>query len=385
MAPASQVRLHLLALISTLIPSCAMAATVAPGTGPTSPNTQLAPFTAPVAPPATTWSNGLSTLLHFDAESVGIVGGSGRRRAISVGAFQAGLTLDTRRAGWWSGGQFDVMAMGLRNDGNLQATTGDAQLPSNLWAPNFLRIYQLSYRQTVGAGFVQGGIMDVNNSFDVTEVAGHLHNASFGIAPTLTGNADIATFPSPGLGLLGGLDLGDGLSAQAGVWQGDPPGLSGALRRGALLLGEIDKTWNRGRGNATTLKLGLWHQHQTDVPTAAGVYAIAEQSWRDAQHRRWSAFLQAGNAPEASSPVSAYLGAGVRARGLNAFRPADVLTVGLARARLRQLRAETVLEVVYSMKIAGHVYLQPDFQRIAHPGGGPGMQTVAGLRIHIER
>jgi porin len=61
-----------------------------------------------------------------------------------------------------------------------------------------------------------------------------------------------------------------------------------------------------------------------------------------------------------------------------------VLTVGVGQARPRGLPAETVLEAVYSLQIAPHVYLQPDIQRIDHPGGGAGRQWLAGLRMHIE-
>lgn len=381
-APTHRRLLSLLCAIAAAWPSAGAAqGSAVPGLA----SGQLAPFTAPIAPPPTQWPNGVSTLLHFDADTLAVIGGTGARQAVSVAAFQAGLSLDTARAGWWTGGRFDLMTMGLRNDGNLQTATGDVQLPSNLWAPNFLRLYQFSYRQDIGAGFVQGGIMDVNNRFDVTEVAGHLHNASFGIAPTLTSNADIATFPNPGLGLVVGSDLGNGLSVQGGLWQGDPPGLAGALARGALAVAEVDKVWGGSEGTGTTLKFGLWQQHQHGLPSAGGAYAIAEHGWRDAGRRDWGLFFQAGDAPQESSPVSAYVGAGVRVRGINPDRPGDVVTVGIARARLRDLQAETVFEIVYSTEIAPHVYLQPDLQRIAHPGGGPGMQTIAGLRVHIER
>ena len=349
---------------------------------------QLAPYAAPIIPPAQRLGQGLSTSLHLDAETLAVVGGSGARQAVSVAAFQAALTLDTAQAGLWSGGQFDVMLMGLRKQGNLPAVTGDVQLPSNLWAPNFLRLYQLSYRQQLGAGFVQGGIMDVNNTFDTTGVAGHLHNASFGIAPTLTSNANIATFPNPGLGLMGGLALGGGWSAQAGVWQGDPPGMNGALNRGALWIAEADHDWGKGEAMHGVLKLGAWHMQQSDPAEGAdsgGLYGVGEWRWKSASRLGWAAFVQGGWSPAASNPVRGYLGAGVRVQGLNAARPSDVLTLGVAQARLQALRSETVLEAVYSLELAPHFYLQPDLQRIQNPGGQPGTQWVAGLRVHIEQ
>lgn len=350
-------------------------------------NLQLAPFTAPITPPERSLGRGLSTSLHLDAETLGVVGGRGKRQTVSVAAFQAALTLDTSQAGWWRGGQFDFMLMGLRSNGNLETVTDTVQLPSNLWAPNFLRLYQLSYRQQFGPGFLQGGIMDVNNTFDTTEVAGHLHNASFGIAPTLTSNADIATFPNPGLGLMGGLDLGKGWSAQAGVWQGDPPGMTGALHRGALWIAEADRSWGGAEHAQGTLKLGSWHLQQNEDAYGAdsgGLYAVNEWRWKEASRHEWAAFLQGGWSPAASNPVRSYIGAGVRIQGLNAARPADVLTIGMAQARLQALPSETVIEAVYSLQLAPHLYFQPDIQHIQNPGGESGHQWVAGLRVHIE-
>lgn len=353
------------------------------------PAQQLAPFAAPVLPPPTELQEGLSTALHLDAETLGVVGGQGQRGAVSLAAFQAALSLDTAKAGWWPGGQFDFMLMGQRASSNLQTRTGDIQLPSNLWAPDFLRVYQATYKQTFGPAFVQAGIQDVNNTFDVSDVAGHLHNASFGISPTLTGNADFPTYPNPGLGVYGGVDLGGGASVQAGVWQADPPGLAGALRRGSLRIAEFDQTWDGGdSGTTTTLKFGAWQQHNTQLGRqgdGSGVYGVGQWTWAGAGGRQWGAFLQAGYSPAAPNAIRSYLGAGARLRGLLADRPQDVLTVGVARARAVGLRIETVVEAVYSLQLARHIYLQPDVQRIQNPGGAAGMQVVAGLRVHIEQ
>lgn len=371
----------LLAVIDFAVsqPACAQLA---------APDLQLAPYAAPIAPPLQSWRAGLSTTLHLDLETLGVVGGRGARQAVSIAALQAAASLDTAQAGWWQGGQFDLMLMGLRSDGDLQTATAAVQLPSNLWAPNFLRLYQLSYRQSVGSGFVQAGIMDVNNTFDTSGVAGHLHNASFGIAPTLTANANIATFPNPGFGLMGGIDLGGDWSLQAGVWQGDPPGLSGALRRGALWIAEADHGWKLSDATTRgTLKLGAWHLQQSNPAHGAdsgGVYLVNEWRWTSMGQREWAAFVQGGYSPAASNPVPGYLGLGLRIVGLDTDRPADVLTVGMAQARLRGLRRETVIETVYSAQIAPHVYVQPDLQHIRNPGGAAGGQWVAGIRVHIE-
>ncbi len=369
---------------------CAVGACATPALAQQDPTTtqQLAPFAAPVLPPPSAVTNGLSTTLHLDAETLGVVGGDGQRGAVSLAAVQAALGLDTTQAGWWQGGRFDLVLMGLRANGNLQTRSGDVQLPSNLWAPNFLRVYQATYKQDFGPAFVQVGIQDMNNTFDVTDVAGHLHNASFGISPTLTGNANIATFPNPGLGAFGGVDLGGGTSVQAGLWQADPPGLQGATRRGALAIAEIDQTWDGGKdGIDTTLKFGTWHQHNTDAGRGAdgsGVYGIGQWTWLGADKRHWGGFVQLGYSPSAPNQIRSYVGAGVRVQGVLPQRPADTLTVGVARAAPLGLQAETVIETVYSLQLARHIYLQPDLQRVRNPGGLPGQQWVAGLRLHLE-
>ena len=375
----------LLAAALFALPGLSAAQSRSPTTGAT--GLQLAPYAAPIMPPAQPLGRGLSTSLHLDAETLGVVSGNGARQAVSVAAFQAALSLDTAQASLWGGGQFDLLLMGLRSQGNLASTTGDVQLPSNLWAPNFLRLYQFSYRQQLGSGFVQGGIMDVNNTFDTTGVAGHLHNASFGIAPTLTSNANIATFPNPGLGLIGGIDLGGGWSAQAGIWQGDPPGMTGALHRGALWIAEADHDWGSSQAMHGVFKFGAWHLRPSDPADGAdsgGLYGVGEWRWTSASGLGWAAFAQGGWSPATSNPMRGYLGAGVRLQGLNPARLADVLTLGVAQARLQGLHSETILEAVYSLEFAPHFYVQPDLQRIQNPGGLPGTQWVAGLRVHIE-
>lgn len=380
----------------TLLSVCAIASTIFSLPAPSlaqdarsgAGSAQINPLPASTLPPQPPTSSPLSISAHMDAEVLAVVGGTGRRQSASTVVAQTALTWDTGRAGLWPGGQFRVSLAGLRTNADFAAASGDLQLPSNIWATNFLRVYQATYRQDFGANFVQAGIMDVNSLFDVTEVAGQLLNASFGISPTLTANANIATYPSPGLGLAGGMQLGSGRSIQAGLWQADPPSMTGALNRGALAIVEGAQDWNLGSKGQITAKLGLWHQHNAPLGRNAdsnGLYGLGQWTWDGAGGTQWGTFVQIGSAPRNTDGVYRYLAAGLRAQGLSAARPDDVLSIGVARATPTGLQPETVMELVYSMPIAPHVYLQPDVQHILHPGGGPGTQTVAGLRIHIER
>ena len=140
-----------------------------------------------------------------------------------------------------------------------------------------------------------------------------------------------------------------------------------------------------GIKTGTTLKLGWWQHRLQGTAGASGPYGIAQHSWRDEARRLWSLFAQAGRAPQAESAVRSTMGAGARVRGLCAARPDDVLTLGLAQVRQPLQRAETVWELVYSTELVRHVYVQPDLQYITRPGGGPGTQTVVGLRVHVEQ
>ncbi len=155
---------------------------------------QIAPYNAPLLPPFKTLQNGLSFSGHLDSEAVGVMAGGLHHQAASDALLQLGGSLDTAKAGLWPGGTFDFSLMGVKTNGNLPAQTGAVQTTSNDWAPNFLRLYQFSYAQDLGAGFVRAGIMDVNYYFASVGLAGQLLNASFGPVPTLTSNADMPPF-----------------------------------------------------------------------------------------------------------------------------------------------------------------------------------------------
>ena len=351
---------------------------------------EIAPFNAPVLPSPRRLGQGLSWSGHLDSEAVAVTAGGLRRQPASDALLQLGGSLDTGKAGLWPGGKLAFSLMGLATQGNLPAQTGALQTTSNDWAANFLRVYQLSYRQDLGPGFVRAGIMDVNYDFATVGLAGQLLNASFGPLPTLTGNAVIATFPTPGLGLMGGAALGDGYAAQAGVWQANPPSFSHVASSGALTLLEGSKgVGTMADGQPRQLfKLGLWHMRQNDPllgPSTGGVYVIAETRWNVRTGPRYGAFLQLGASDGEADPVPRYLGLGLRVERPFASRPDDSLSLGLARASLRgRPHAETVLELDYAYKWADGVYLQPDLQRIWHADGTGPAATVLTLRLHLE-
>lgn len=351
---------------------------------------QIAPYNAPALPPFKTLENGLLFSGHLDLEVVGVAAGGLRRQVTSDAVLQLGGQLDTSQAGLWRGGLFEFSLMGLRTDGNLPAQTGALQTTSNNWASNFLRLYQFTYRQDVGPAFYRVGIMDVNYYFSSVGVAAQLQNASFGFVPTLTSNANIATFLNPGLGLMGGVTLGDGYALQAGVWQANPPEFSGVLHAGALALAEASKSIGALADGQPwqVFKLGVWHMRQNDPllgPSTGGVYGISETRWDVANGPRYGAFVQLAACNGRVNALPYYLGLGLRVQRPLAGRDDDSFSIGLARANLRgQPHPETVLEATYAYKLAAGVYLQPDAQRIWHPSGVNPAATVLGARLHLE-
>lgn len=348
-----------------------------------------APYAAPFLPPPREIENGLELSGHLDVETVSAVSGGVSGAAVPTAVLQVGGALDTAAAHLWPGGRWELSLLGVKTGGDLAAVTGALQLPSNIWAPDVFRLYQLTYRQTIGPAYLRFGVMDLNYYFDTTAVAAQLANASFGISPTLTANAPIATFPNPGLGLMGDIKWGDGWSARAGIWQGNPPQLARALRDGAQYLGEIQRSWKERDGNKpfAVIKLGGWHYASSDpdqTPSTGGGYGIGECRWQGASGPELAAFLQLGVSPGKVNPVPYYLAGGTRITGMLPRRPLDILSLGVARAWLRGLADETVWEVNYSAQVGSGIYLQPDLQWIQNPGGINPDALVVGLRLHLE-
>jgi len=378
--------------IAALLIVGAVTVQAAPAAGTTKDQGVAAgPYAVPFLPPLRRIAPGLDVFIHLDMETVLAVSGGLSSGGVPTGVLQVGAKLDTTQANLWSGGLWELSLMEIQTGGDLAKAIGAVQIPSNIWAPDAFRLYQLSYRQAIGPAKLRFGVMDLNYYFDTTAVAGQLMNASFGISPTLTSNAPIATFPDPGLGVMGDIAWGDGWSALAGLWQGNPQdrNLSAALRGGALYLGEIRRRWGNQDDDKPggVVKLGLWHFASAGPDEGAstgGAYGVGEARWEAGGTRGLAAFLQLGASPGEVNPVPYYLGMGARIKGLVPGREEDTLNFGVARAWLRDLQPETVWELNYSLRLYRGIYVQPDLQWVMNPGGVNPDALVAGLRVHLE-
>lgn len=340
-----------------------------------------------VLPAAYADSVALSTSGRLDLESQANLSGGLQSRPASSVLFQWGGSLDTAAAHWWPGGLIEFSIEGVRSDGNLPDRTGAIQYPNNEWAPNFLRLYQLTYRQQLGAAAVRVGIMDINQYFEASDVSDLLQNSSFGLAPNFTANFNAPSFPNPGLGAMAEYRFTPAWTAHAGIWQGNPPGLAGALRQGALWIGEVQWSAVAGQDDppSSDLKLGAWRYRQSDPtigPTTAGAYLVGETRWTCGT-QQWGAFVLAGTSPTQVNLVTQFFAAGVLVTGPFSSRPQDQFSVGVSRVNLHAPSPETVLEAVYSLQITPTLAVQPDVQRFWHPGGVNPSALAAGLRLHL--
>jgi len=348
-----------------------------------------APYAAPFLPPPREIAKGLSLSGHLDMETVSTLSDRSGDAAVQTVVLQVGVSLDTASADLWRSGRLDLSLAGIKTGGDLAQASGAVQTPSNIWAPDALRLYQFSYRQGLGAASLRAGVMDLNDYFDTTPAAGQLANASFGISPTLTANAPIATYPNPGVGLMGGLDWGHGWAARLGVWQGNPPAASHLLRDGAMYITELQRTWRTEAKEPPKafVKLGAWHYAAADAAlgrSTGGGYAVAEGHRARSGGTHLAAFVQFGASPGQVNAVPYYLGIGTRISGLVSGGTHDTLSLGVARAWIRGSRPEAVWEANYAIRVHDGVYLQPDLQWIQHAGGAnPGMFVLA-LRLHLE-
>ena len=333
--------------------------------------------------------------VHLDSEAVSNRDGGVQRGTASDTVVHAAMAVDTQPLGLWAGGRLAASAVSINSGQPSQRYVGDLQGVSNLEAETATRLFQLWYRQEFDrAGLrVKGGLIDMNQDFVATDSAATLLNASFGLMPTLSANIPASSYPEPGFGLEAAATWQHWLY-QIGLFQADPGDRSGFFRHGHLLIGEADYDLTAGGQSWGHYKLGVWHYRQSDavpgtVPTNdRGAYGIVDQTLFRRGPRDLGVFVQLGSSPSSTNEVPYYLGAGLQLRAPFRHRPGDLLTAGIAHARVRgdDVTAETTYELSYVFRVHRIATLQPDLQVVRHPGGQSDINdaVVAILRLHLE-
>lgn len=327
--------------------------------------------------------------VKITAESVSNLAGGFKRGTVFDDKVLAVVSLNTGALGLWGGGSFLASVLQISSGLPSQRLVGDIQGVSNIAARSASRVNELWYAHSLGRPrlVVRGGLIDLNRFFAVVEPAQLLINSSFGILPTISADTRASIYPQVGLGLMAGGAHGP-WTAQAAVFQGDPAHRGAPFGEGYLAISEVGHVAQQPNPEAIAWKVGLWTRRGTSRSVPAdvdGVYAIAERRLDPGDFPPLAFFAQAGWTGGHLEPVSSFLSAGVDVELPRANRPSDHLSIGLARAALRQpsRSPETSWEVAYFLPLLGHLAVQPDLQYVVHPAGRYANALVATLRVRL--
>lgn len=403
---------------------------------------------------------GIDITLNYIGEVFGVMSGGVNRRASYEGRLEFSIDTDLQKLIGLPGATTHVTVFQIHNSGhNVAANVGSLADPSNIDATPTTRLFTAWYEQSFNNRLsIRAGQLAADDEFITSETAGGLVNGTFGWAGVLAGNMTSGgpAYPLATPGVRAKATLTDQLTVLAAVFAGDPAGrdCNDDVQRcnkygtkfstsgGALWMGEAQYGVNQGKdaiGLPGMYKLGGWYatadfadQHLGIDGTGAtvslgvdstatpiqhrgnwGVYGVADQMvWRQAE-RSLNLFVRGGFSPSDRNLISFYVDGGAGMKGFVAGRPDDVLTFGVAYAKIsgdavdtdRDALAtngppqairdhEVVFELSYAAQLAPWWTLQPDLQYIVHPGGNVADPNdanatvsnafVAGLRSTIK-
>jgi porin len=382
---------------------------------------------------------GIDPSLSYIGETLGDVDGGTKRNFVYQGRADLSLDADLEKLVGWTGAVFHgtLYQIHRTSDGIGLSLTGSLGDPSNIEALPATRLFTLYLEQHAFGDklSVRVGQLAADDEFLISDTAGNLINGTFGWAdlgaanlpsggaayPLATPGVRVQVKPTDQLTLLGAVFSGDpaGHGCDTDPQICDRNGAKFSFTGGAFWIGEAQYAINQGDGAAGlpgVYKLGGWYQnarfadqrygvdaagHRVALASASAVgpdnhtgnfaiYGVADQMvWRSQdKSQSLSAFLRVGGAPGNRNLVSLYVDGGLGFAGLFPGREKDVLTLGVAYAKIsgdasdldRDTRAagdpafpirdqETVIELNYLAQITPWFTVQPDIQYIVHPGG----------------
>jgi len=333
--------------------------------------------------------------LSYIAEAVRNHGGGGLRKGMRYeAAATLGVTIDTEKLGWWSGGTAYVEFIVNHGSDPSAALVGDIQSVSNIADGNRTRLQQLWFEQRVmdGAISLLFGTHDLNSEFDVTEYGGLFTNSSFGISPEISGNVGASLWPEAGLGGRVALQVGDHMSFRLAAYDGDPATRGLNASEGYLYIAEAAYS-----NDATAYKMGAWSHDKAPRQGGGlgltGAYLVVDQPLWQCNESAFGAFLQLGYAQRGAENIKNYVGAGLHVSGLIPGRADDEAGVAMARADFSDAyllantgfrKNETVFEITYRAQLTDWLAIQPAFQYIISPSGDPALKNAKVGLIRVE-
>lgn len=316
-----------------------------------------------------------------------------------MGRVHLTLSLDTKKAGLWKGGQFLVNATNAHGGTPTADLVGDFQPISRNEATERTGLFEFWYRHTVGNTSLLVGQHDMNSSFGTSGYAGLSINSAFGMYPSITPNTGFAfsIFPRtmPAIYLKHDTDK---LTFQAAVYAGasedfedDRYNAKWNLDDSQFMVGEIHYKNVKNGIQKGVYKLGVIKhtgkfQDVTDLSGVAttdagmGMYVIADHlliQENDNSDQGMGVFFEAGVASGDHNLIDRFIAAGMVYKGLLSTRDNDELFLGVLNSSINDdipagsiydEGSRTTLELNYAIRLGSHFTLQPDFQYIINPG-----------------
>ncbi len=383
-------------------------------------------------------SRGVEPFVILTSEVWGNVSGGLKQGAWYNQLLDFGVSLDTTRLGWWSGGTFFGEMHWVEHSGGrsyFDDYTGAFNPVSSILAGDQIRVFNLYYRQSWRDDTVvlKLGQIAVDDDFMKSDYAALFLNSAFGAMPSQVGTplatslGNLTPFPiysvaAPGLFVEVG-PFADFYS-QLGIYYGEP-GPDEPSNHGFAWINqtppELGLFWESGlhypiASCPATSRFGLsyhtgphddFHQIYTVDPPATRqnvpkFYLIQDvQLLSDALgNPRLGAFCRGGIAPDADlSLVAAYVDAGLNWFAPIPGRPHDVAGIGTSYTQFGNAfqhsitsdgiaASETTLELTYKAQITQWFTLQADAQILFNPLANPATNSrqtafVIGLRAEI--
>ena len=403
-------------------------------------------------------NHGIDITLNYIGEAFGVLSGGVDRHGSYEGRLELSIDTDLKKLLGWNGATTHVTVYQIHNVGRtVEDNVGSISDPSGIDALSTTRLFTAWFEQSFGDRvWLRIGQLAADDEFFTSDTAGGLLNATFGWPDGLAANmlSGGPAYPLSAPAVRVKVKPTDNLTVLAAVFSGDPAGpncnsdpqhcnrygTTFSFAGGSLWMSELQYAVNQGKqaiGLPGVYKLGGWYatadfadQHYGLNGAGAvvsladpsvvgplnhsgdwGIYGIADQMvWRQGE-RSLNLFLRASASPSDRNLLSYYVDGGAGFKGLLPGRNDDVLTFGVAYAKISHdaIAAdedalalappyavrdyEMVFELDYAAQIAPWWTVQPDIQYIVHPNGGQnpndptltiGNAFVAGIRSTVK-
>jgi len=296
-------------------------------------------------------------------------------------------TIDTGKAGLWSGGTFFVYGLFNHGGDSTAGVIGDLQGISNIEGPDRFIVQEAWYQQQFVEGRISvlAGLYDLNSEFYVTDYGSLFLNSSPGVGPEISVNVPASIFPKAGLGVRARAEPVNGWYIQAAGFDGNPGTRRLSSSEGKMAI--VESGLNYGKGN---YKFGYW-LHTADKTFNGqtfredyGVYGIVDQGlFSFGDDGSVGAFMQWGWVPQRRNEITKYYGGGLRVHGLVPTRHKDDLGIAVARA-FTHTATESTIELTYRLVLTPWLAVQPSLQWIVNPGGNAAASSIKAGLLRFE-